>query len=55
MEKRLKVARYKIRNENRKVSDVYLEVGFKNLSHFSKVYKETYGVAPSWQGELYGK
>ena len=22
---------------------------------FSKVYKETYGVAPSWQGELYGK
>jgi len=47
MDKRLKVAHDKIRNENRKVSDVYLEVGFKNLSHFSSAYKKQYGVAPS--------
>jgi len=47
IDKRLKVAHDKIRNENRKVSDVYLEVGFKNLSHFSSAYKRQYGVAPS--------
>ncbi len=27
--------------------DVYLAVGFKNLSHFSKVFKQRFGVAPS--------
>jgi AraC-like DNA-binding protein len=47
IEKRLKVAHDKIRNEGKKVSDVYLEVGFKNLSHFSTVFKKTYGYAPS--------
>jgi AraC-type DNA-binding domain-containing proteins len=47
IEKRLKVAHDKIRNENRKVSDVYLEVGFKNLSHFSSAYKKQFGMAPS--------
>jgi len=47
MDKRLKVAHDKIRNENRKISDVYLEVGFKNLSHFSNAYKKQFGTAPS--------
>lgn len=47
MEKRLRVAREKIQLENRKVSDVYLEVGFKNLSHFSTAYKKQFGVAPT--------
>ncbi len=47
IEKRLKVAHNKICNENRKVSDVYLEVGFKNLSHFSSAYKKQFGIAPS--------
>lgn len=47
MNKRLKTAHDKIRNENRKVSDVYLEVGFKNLSHFSTAFKKQYGVAPT--------
>ena len=47
IEKRLKVAHEKIRNENCKVSDVYLEVGFKNLSHFSSAYKKQFGMAPS--------
>ncbi|MFT3753783.1 MAG: AraC family transcriptional regulator [Paludibacter sp.] len=50
MEKRLKVARDKIRNENRKVSDVYLEVGFKNLSHFSTAFKKQFGVSPTVEG-----
>jgi AraC-like DNA-binding protein len=47
IQKRLEMAQIKIKNENRKVSEVCFEVGFKNLSHFSRVYKETFGVAPS--------
>jgi AraC family transcriptional regulator, exoenzyme S synthesis regulatory protein ExsA len=47
IEKRLKVAHDKICGENGKVSDVYLEVGFKNLSHFSTAYKKHYGYSPS--------
>ena len=47
IEKRLNVASDKIQNENRKISDVYLEVGFKNLSHFSSAYKKQFGMAPS--------
>jgi AraC-like DNA-binding protein len=45
--KRLEVAQQKLRNGDKKVSDVCFEVGFKNLSHFSRIYKETFGVAPS--------
>lgn len=47
IEKRLKVAYDKIRNESRKVSDVYIEVGFKNLSHFSSAFKKQYGFSPT--------
>ncbi|HCO66278.1 MAG TPA: AraC family transcriptional regulator [Dysgonomonas sp.] len=47
MNKRLEVANDKIRNENKKISDVYLEVGFKNLSHFSAAYKKHFGHNPS--------
>lgn len=47
MEKRLNVARGKLLNENKTVSDVYLEVGFKNISHFSTAYKKQFGNPPS--------
>ncbi len=47
MEKRLDVARNKLENERKKVSDVYLEVGFKNISHFSTAYKKKFGYSPS--------
>jgi AraC-like DNA-binding protein len=47
IQKRLEVAQLKIKNENRKVSEVCFEVGFKNLSHFSRAYKEAFGTAPS--------
>ena len=30
-----------------KVTDVCFQVGFKNLSHFSKIYKEMYGCSPA--------
>jgi AraC-like DNA-binding protein len=45
--KRLKVAHDKIREDGKKVSDVCFEVGFKNLSHFSRVFKEQFGYAPT--------
>ncbi len=47
MEKRLKVAYDKLKIDNKKVSDVYHEVGFKNLSHFSTAFKKRFGVAPT--------
>jgi AraC-like DNA-binding protein len=47
IQKRLEIAQMKIKNENRKISEVCFEVGFKNLSHFSRVYKEAFGIAPS--------
>ena len=45
--RRLEAAHELIRKGRKKVSEVCFDVGFKNLSHFSKVYKETYGVAPT--------
>jgi AraC-like DNA-binding protein len=47
IEKRLKVAHDKIDKENKKASDVYLEVGFKSLSHFSTAFKRQYGFPPT--------
>jgi AraC-like DNA-binding protein len=47
IEKRLKIAHDKINSDKVKISDVYLEVGFKNLSHFSTAYKKQYGFAPT--------
>ncbi len=45
--RRLEAARELIRKGGRKVSEICYEVGFKNLSHFSKLYKEMYGMAPT--------
>jgi AraC-type DNA-binding domain-containing proteins len=39
IEKRLKIAKDKLSNENKKGTEVYLEVGFKKLSHFSTAFK----------------
>jgi AraC-like DNA-binding protein len=46
-QKRLSEAHYLISQKGRKPSEVYLDVGFENLSHFSYSFKKTYGVAPS--------
>jgi AraC-like DNA-binding protein len=45
--KRLAEAYYLISEKRRKPSDVYLDVGFENLSHFSYSFKKTFGVPPS--------
>ncbi len=47
LQKRLSEAYYLIKQKNKRPSDVYLEVGFENLSHFSFAFKKAYGVAPS--------
>lgn len=45
--RRLEAASELLRTSQLKVSEVCGKVGFKNLSHFSKIYKERYGVAPT--------
>lgn len=45
--RRLEAARRLISQGSRKVSEICFDVGFKNLSHFSKSYKELYGTAPT--------
>jgi len=46
-QKRLSDAYYLIKERGLKSSEVYLEVGFKDLSHFSQAFKKAYGIAPS--------
>lgn len=46
-QKRLEQAYYLIKEMGRKPSDVYLEVGFEDLSHFSFAFKKEFGKAPS--------
>lgn len=46
-QQRLKDAYFLIKEKGLKVSDVYLDVGFKDLSHFSYAFKKAYGIAPS--------
>lgn len=46
-EKRLQLAHYEMVEKQRKPIDVYFEVGFENLSHFSYAFKKQYGYAPN--------
>jgi AraC-like DNA-binding protein len=46
-QKRLSEAYYLIREKGQKPSEVYLDVGFENLSHFSYTFKKAFGVVPS--------
>jgi len=45
--RRLEMAYFLISQKKRKPSDVYLEVGFENLSHFSTSFKKEFGVNAS--------
>lgn len=48
IKRRLEAAHNLIKSGKKKVTEACFDVGFKNLTHFSKIYKEAYGVAPSW-------
>ncbi|MBL0912876.1 MAG: helix-turn-helix transcriptional regulator [Bacteroidia bacterium] len=47
IKKRLEMAYVKLKEEKKKVQDVYMEVGFKNPSHFSTAFKKQYGISPT--------
>ena len=45
-DKRLELAHYQLLEKRKKPTEVYLEVGFEDLSHFSFSFKKKYGVSP---------
>ena len=47
LRKRLDAARFMIEQRKEKPSDVYLDLGFEGLSHFSFAYKKEFGYAPN--------
>jgi AraC-like DNA-binding protein len=46
-DKRLELAYYHLTDKRKKPTEVYLEVGFEDLSHFSFVFKKKYGISPN--------
>lgn len=46
-QKRLEEAYYLITQKGKTASDIYLDLGFENLSHFSFAFKKQYHFAPS--------
>jgi len=46
-QKRLQLAHYHLTQKDKKPSDIFMEVGFEDLSHFSYAFKKQYGFAPS--------
>ncbi len=47
LHRRLQEAYRLIRQQGRPASDVYLDLGFEDLSHFSYAFKKEFGLAPS--------
>lgn len=47
LQRRLEAARFLIEERREKPSEVYLDLGFEDLSHFSFAYKKAFGHAPS--------
>lgn len=47
VQRRLLAAKEMLQTEHKSIKDVYVDVGFKNLSHFSNAFKKMYGISPS--------
>ncbi|MBE7176710.1 MAG: helix-turn-helix domain-containing protein [Mucilaginibacter polytrichastri] len=47
VKRRLKEARFLIGKKQYKPSDIYLDLGFENLSHFSHAFKKEFGITAS--------
>ena len=48
-QKRLELAHYQIFEQKRRPSEVYLDSGFEDLSHFSFAFKKHYGYNPTFR------
>ncbi|OGX90959.1 AraC family transcriptional regulator [Hymenobacter coccineus] len=46
-QQRLKLAHYQLTEKRRKPVELYLEVGFENLAHFSVAFKKQFGYPPT--------
>jgi AraC-like DNA-binding protein len=46
-QKRLALAHYQLAEKRRKPVELYLEVGFENLAHFSYAFKKQFGYSPT--------
>jgi len=46
-QRRLQEAYYLIKEKGKTASDIYLDLGFEDLSHFSFVFKKKFGAAPT--------
>jgi len=47
VQKRLQEAYFLIDNKNKKPSEIYLDLGFEDLSHFSYAFKKLFGLPPT--------
>jgi AraC-like DNA-binding protein len=45
--KRLEKAKLLLKTSDKTVSDITFDCGFKNVSHFSKIFKEKFGISPT--------
>lgn len=52
-DKRLNAAKYLIESKHRKPSAVYLDLGFKSLSHFSHSFKKKFGKSPNEMAHIF--
>ena len=51
-QRRLELAHYQLTEKKQKPVEVYFEVGFENLSHFSYAFKKHFGYPPTASGVL---
>jgi len=47
LQKRLNEAHFLIKEENKSASDIFVDLGFEDLSHFSYVFKKQFGYSPT--------
>jgi AraC-like DNA-binding protein len=52
LKRRLQEAFYRIKESGKKPSEIYLELGFENFSHFTYAFRQAYGVLPSQLNKL---
>lgn len=48
LKRRLQEAYYLIKEQQKMASEIYLSLGFEDLSHFSYAFKKQFGIAPSY-------